>query len=170
MRGLNTPRLGTVILILSLALNVFIAGGFFYSQLAAGGGHPLEASAQQPQPGLEHKLQALAGQLGIDPETSRPFKEMRRSVRTAQVTLAGRNRSLGTQYWEELATPQPDQKHLADLSEQMSGNRQTFQSELTAALVQFMATLTPDQRETLVKIVEDKGNPLGAPVRRNGGS
>jgi uncharacterized membrane protein len=169
MRGLNTPRFGTVVLILSLALNVFIAGGFFYSQLAAGS-HPLAASSQQPQQGLEHKLEALAGQLGIDPETSNPFKEMRRGVRTGQVALAGRNRALGTQYWEELATPQPDQKHLAELSEQMSGNRQTFQSELTAALVQFMATLTPDQRETLVKIVEDKGNPLGAPVRRNGGS
>jgi uncharacterized membrane protein len=169
MGGLNTPRVGTVVLILSLALNLFIVGGFVYSQLASGG-HPSAASRQQPQQGLEHKLEALAAQLGIAPETSRPFKDLRRSVRTGQQALASRNRPLGTQYWEELATPQPDQKHLAELTEQMSGNRKTFQSELTAALVRFMATLTPDQRETLVKIVEDEGNPLGAPVRRNGGS
>jgi Spy/CpxP family protein refolding chaperone len=169
MRGLNAPRFGTVVLILSLALNVCIAGGYFYSQIAAGG-RPSAVSAQQPQGGLERKLEALVVQLGINPETSTPFKEMRRSIRTAQQAMAGGNRPLGTQYWEELATPQPDQQQLAELIGQMGDNRKTFQVELTAALVRFMATLTPDQRATLVKIVEDKGNPLGAPARRNGGS
>jgi hypothetical protein len=33
-----------------------------------------------------------------------------------------------------------------------------------------MATLTPEQRSQLVKIVEDKGNPAGAPVRNSIGN
>jgi Spy/CpxP family protein refolding chaperone len=169
MRGIPAPRLGVVVLMLSLALNIFIAGGFFYSQLVAGH-HPDQMSPQQSQPGPEHKLELLVSRLGIDPQTSRPFKEMRRDFRMAQQLLAGQNRPLGASYWEELASAKPDDKHLQDLIDQMSANRHAFQSTITEVLARFMASLTPEQRSELVKIVEDRSNPAGAPVRNSVGN
>jgi Spy/CpxP family protein refolding chaperone len=163
------PRLGQVVLILSLALNLFIAGGFFYSQMVAG--HPTaQSSPQTPPQGPERRLEELAKRVGIDPATSRPFKEMRRGFRLAQQAMGAKNRPLGGLYWEELASAQPDQKHLEDLVDQMIANRHAFQSEVTGIFVRFMAALSPEQREALVKIVEDKADPMGAPVRQSVGN
>lgn len=166
---LPTPSLWLVILIFSLALNAFVAGGFFYSQLAASH-NTLPAAAPGAQPGLEKRLEALVLQLGIDPETSHPFKEMRRGFRAAQQAMAAKNRDLGEAYWGELASAAPDQKHLQDLVDEMIGNRHIFQSDITQVLVKFMGTLDPTQRDALVKIIEDRGNPLGAPVRNRVGN
>jgi len=169
MRSIPAPRLGVVVLCLSLALNIFIAGGFFYSQMEAER-HPAQASSQQPQPGPERKLEILVSRIGLDPQTSHPFKEMRRDFRMAQQGLVGKNRPLGEAYWEELASAKPDEKHLQDLVDQMITNRHAFQSEVTSVLARFMATLTPEQRTELVKIVEDRTNPVGGPIRNNVGN
>ena len=166
LHRLPAPRLGVVVLILSLTLNAFVAGGFFYSQLGMGRRDAPALSQQAP----EHPLEALVDRLGIDPETSAPFKEMRRGFRQAQQILVAKNRVLGAAYWEELATPQPDGKQLEALVDEMIGNRHIFQSAVTGVLVRFMATLAPEQRQQLLKIVEDKGNPLGAPVRNRVGN
>jgi uncharacterized membrane protein len=163
------PSLWLVILLFSLVLNAFVAGGFFYSRLEASH-NTLPAAAPGAQPGLEKRLEALGLQLGVDPETSRPFKEMRRGFRVAQQALMAKNRELGEAYWTELASAAPDQKHLQDLVDEMIGNRHTFQSDITQSLVKFMSTLNPAQRDALVKIIEDRGNPLGAPVRNRVGN
>jgi Spy/CpxP family protein refolding chaperone len=163
------PSLWLVVLIFSLALNTFVAGGFFYSRPEASH-NMLPAAAPGAQPGPEKRLEALVLQLGVDPETSRPFKEMRRGFRAAQQAMMAKNRDLGEAYWGELASTQPDQKHLQDLVDEMIGNRHTFQSDITQALVKFMSTLNPAQRDALVKIIEDRGNPLGAPVRNRVGN
>jgi Spy/CpxP family protein refolding chaperone len=167
-RGLQAPRLGTVALLLSLALNIFVAGGFFYAQLLA----PKQGlqTPQQTGPGPEKRLQMLVERLGIDPDSSRPFKELRRGLHQAQQALGQKNHPLGAAYWEELTGAKPDEKHLQDLIDQMNANRHDFQSTVTEVLVRFMATLTPEQRSELVKIVEDKTNPAGAPVRNSIGN
>ena len=155
-------------LLLSLALNIFVAGGFFYAQLLAP--KPAASTQQQPGPGPEKRLQMLVERLGIDPESSHPFKDLRRGLHQAQQALGQKNRPLGMAYWEELTGAKPDEKHLQDLIDQMNANRHEFQSTVTGVLVRFMATLTPEQRSQLVKIVEDKGNPAGAPVRNSVGN
>jgi Spy/CpxP family protein refolding chaperone len=167
--GLQAPRLGTVALILSLALNVFVAGGFFYAQLLAAP-KPAASAPQQPGPAPEKRLAMLVERLGIDPETSKPFKQLRRDLHTAQQVLAAKNHPLGEAYWEEISGATPDEKHLQDLIDQMNANRREFQSTVTGVLVRFAATLTPEQRTELVKIIEDKSNPAGAPVRNSVGN
>jgi len=167
--GLKAPRLGTVALLLSLALNIFVAGGFCYAQLLAA---PKSAPAapQQPGPAPERRLQMLVERLGIEPDSSHPFKELRRGLHAAQQVLSAKNQPLGEAYWEELAGAQPDEKHLQELVDQMNANRHEFQSNVTGVLVRFAATLTPEQRSQLVKIIEDKTNPAGAPVRNSIGN
>lgn len=166
--GLKAPSLGTVALLLSLALNIFIAGGFFYAQLLAP--KSTATGQQQPGPAPERRLQMLVERLGIDPETSAPFKDLRRGLHQAQQALNQKNRPLGQAYWTELSGPQPDEKKLQDLIDQMNANRHEFQSTVTGVLVRFAATLTPEQRGELVKIIEDKTNPAGAPVRNSVGN
>jgi Spy/CpxP family protein refolding chaperone len=165
---LRAPRLGTVALLLSLALNIFIAGGFFYAQLLAP--KPVAPAQQQPGQAPDKRLQMLVERLGIDPESSHPFKDLRRGLHQAQQALGQKNHPLGEAYWEELTAAKPDEKKLQDLIDQMNANRHEFQSIVTGVLVRFMATLTPEQRSQLVKIVEDKGNPAGAPVRNSVGN
>jgi Spy/CpxP family protein refolding chaperone len=167
--GLKAPRLGTVALLLSLALNIFVAGGFCYAQLIAPP-KPAATTPQQPGPGPEKRLQMLVERLGIDPESSKPFKQLRRDLHAAQQVLAAKNHPLGEDYWEEMSGAQPDEKHLQDLIDQMNANRHEFQSTVTQVLVRFTATLTPEQRSELVKIIEDRTNPAGAPVRNSVGN
>jgi Spy/CpxP family protein refolding chaperone len=160
-RGLAAPRVTTVVLLLSLALNIFIAGGYAFQEWRVA--HP-------PAPQPERRLQMLVERLGLDPETSHPFKELRRGLRGAQQVLQAKNHPLGEAYWEELSTPQPDPKHLQSLVDQMVANRHEFQSVVTEVMVQFMATLTQEQRNQLIRIVEDRSNPAGAPVRNSVGN
>jgi Spy/CpxP family protein refolding chaperone len=164
-RVIAAPRLTTVVLILSLALNVFVAGGFFYSRFEAAHQPPV-----QPQQQPAHRLEALARQIGIDPQNSPPFNEMRHDFWTMQRMLGAKNQPLSEAYWQELSKPQPDQKKLQDLVDQLIANRHSFQSEVTGILARFMATLTAEQRAELVKVMEDKKNPLGAPVRNSLGN
>jgi len=166
--GLKAPSLTTAALLLSLALNLFVAGGFFYSQLLAAPKPP--TAAAQPGPGPDRRLQMLVERLGIDPETSHAFKDLRRGLHQAQQAMNQKNRPLGEAYWEELSGAQPDEKHLQDLVDQMNANRREFQSTVTDVLVHFAATLTPEQRSALVKIIEDRTNPAGAPMRNSVGN
>lgn len=158
------PRLGTVVLILSVALNIFVAGGFFYSRFQAAHQPP----PQQQQPA--HRMEMLARQIGIDPQNSPPFNEMRRDFWSMQHILVAKNQPLSDAYWQELSKPQPDQKQLQELVDQMIANRHSFQSEVTGILARFMVTLTAEQRAELVKVMEDKKNPIGAPMRNSLGN
>src|ERR1700761_5637088 len=114
--GLQAPRLGTVALLLSLALNIFVAGGFFYAQLLTP--KPAATALQAAGPAPEKRLQMLVEKLGIDPDSSRPFKELRRGLHQAQQALGQKNRPLGMAYWEELTGATPDEKKLQELIDQ----------------------------------------------------
>ena len=145
-------------LILSLALNAFIAGGYFYSQFK-------DAHQQAQQPG--RRLEKLAEVVGIDPKSSAQFRELRREFTAAQAVVWNKNRALSEVYWEELAKAQPDQKVLQDLVDKMNGNRHDFQMEVTNILVRFVGSLTQAQRDKLLEVIADRDNPLGAPVRNS---
>lgn len=165
--GFAAPSPFVVLLALSFAFNCFIAGGFIYARWLA---PPHPVAAQAPGQVPERRLQMLVERLGLDPEKSRPFKDLRRGLHTAQQVLQAKDHPLGETYWEELSSPQPDEKHLRELVDEMNANRREFQYTVSGVLAQFMATLTPEQRAELVRIVEDRTNPAGAPVRNSVGN
>lgn len=158
-RRLRAPRLIEVVLVLSFGLNLFVAGGFVYSRWEG----PRGDAPMAP----DRRLAMIAERIGIDPQTSKPFKELRRSFRTEHELLAAQNHPLTDEMWEELAAPQPDDQHLQGLLDQMAVHRRAFQGGTTTALVHFLATLTPPQRTAFTKLMEDRKDPIGNPLRNN---
>jgi hypothetical protein len=161
---MRAPRLIEIVLVLSLGLNLFVAGGFAYSHW--------EGAAKQatPAPTPERRLDAIAHRLGLDPESTKPFKELKRSFRLAQGAFVAQNRPLVGQIWEELAKPQPEDAQIQGLLDQMAAHRRAFQAATTVALERFLASLTPEQRADFIKLMEDRTDPVGGPLRNNIGN
>jgi uncharacterized membrane protein len=164
MPKLRVPRLTEVVLVLSVALNLFVAGGFAYSQYTAA--HTTPAVPGGP----ERRLEAFAQKLGIDPENSPPFKEWRRSLRTAQGALFKENQPLVAQAWADLSIPTPDARQVQQILDQMAANRRAFQADATAATIKFLNTLDESQKKTFMSMVVDRSNPYAAPVRNSLGN
>jgi hypothetical protein len=164
MPKLRAPRFLEVVLVLSLALNLFVAGGFAYSQYTAT--HPTPTAAGGP----ERRLENFALKLGIDPEGSMPFKEWHRDLKAAQSMLMHQNRPLIEQAWDELGKPAPDAQHIQQLLDQMAVNRHAFQASATAATIKFLGTLDGAQRKAFLRMAADRQNPLAAPVRNSLGN
>jgi len=161
---LRVPRPSEVILALSLALNLFVAGGFAYSRYSAA--HPVQAAAGGP----ERRLENFASKLGLDPEKSKPFKEWRRSLRVAQGVLFQQNQPLVEEAWTELAAPEPDTRHVQALLDEIAQHRRAFQAETTAATLKFLGTLDESQKQTFLTLVVDRTNPLAGPIRNTVGN
>ena len=164
MPKIRVPRLTEVVLVLSVALNLFVAGGFAYSQYTAA--HPTQAAPVAP----ERRLEIFAQKLGIDPEKSNPFKEWRRGLRVAQSALVKENQPLVAQAWEDLSTPAPDTQRIQQVLDQMAANRRAFQADATAATIKFLNTLDESQKKTFMSMVVDRSNPYAAPVRNSLGN
>jgi len=164
MPKIRVPRLTEVVLVLSVALNLFVAGGFAYSQYTAA--HPTQAAPAAP----ERRLEMFAQKLGIDPENSKPFKEWRRSLRLAQSTLFKENQPLVAQAWEDLSTPAPDAQRIQQVLDEMATHRRAFQTDATAATIKFLNTLDESQKKTFMSMVIDRSNPYAAPVRNSLGN
>ncbi len=164
MPKLRVPRPIEVVLVLSVALNLFVAGGFAYSQYTAA--HPSQAISGGP----ERRLESFAQKLGLDPENSKPFKEWRHSLRLAQTALVKENQPLVAQAWQDLSLPAPDAQRIQQVLDQMAANRRTFQTEATAATIQFLNTLDDSQKKTFMSMVLDRSNPYAGPVRNSLGN
>jgi Spy/CpxP family protein refolding chaperone len=161
---LRAPRLIEIVLVLSLGLNLFVAGGFAYSRWEGTTRHDAPPAAP------ERRLDAIARRLDIDPDDAKSFKELKRSFRTAQSTFIAQNRPLAGEIWEELAKLQPEDAEIQGLLDQMAAHRRAFQAATTTALERFLATLTPAQRSDFIKLMEDRTDPIGGPLRNNIGN
>jgi uncharacterized membrane protein len=155
---MRTPRLIEVVVILSLGLNCFILGGFAYSRFV-----PTPVLTQQP----DRRLERVAETIGVDPVTSKPFREFRQTVVRALRQLGMQNSLLLDDISAELASASPNHEHLVALSEQAATNRRMFLDTSSAALLKFMATLNPDQRQALLELIADRTNPVGQPLRNS---
>jgi uncharacterized membrane protein len=164
MPKLRVPRPVEVVLVLSLALNLFVAGGFAYSRYGAN--HPAQRAAGAP----ERRLESFVSRLGVDPESSKPFKEWRRSLRSAQGELARQNQPLVEEVWQELSAPAPDIRRVQQLLDEIAQHRRAFQDEATTATIKFMGTLDDSQRKTFTTLVIDRSNPLAGPIRNTVGN
>ena len=75
-----------------------------------------------------------------------------RSVRQHARATREANRPLVKQIWAELAKPAPDDAQVAKLGEEVNVNRVRFQHEISASMLSFVKTLSPEQRAHLAQI------------------
>ncbi len=139
------PRHGWAIwiaLALSLTLNVFVAGGLFWSWMS-------------PRPMAEapaDRLVANARTLDLGPDQQAALRTFARTARELRRTLGETNAPIFRQVWTELAKAQPDQALISKLTDTALDNRRAFQGKMTANLMTFLATLRPDQRQRFAEL------------------
>jgi uncharacterized membrane protein len=156
----KTSRLVKAILALSLALNIFFIGGLVYTKTVMEHG-------RGPNPPLQ-ALQALANELNLAPDQRKTFREFVQVVRTRGMALREANMTLGTQIWDELSKPQPDQGKISHDFAQVADNRRDFQTAVAQALLPFLADLSADQRAKFIEIAKRRQDNVANRMRQLG--
>jgi hypothetical protein len=154
-RRMRAPRLLEVVLVLSLAFNAFIAGGFLCSVWFFG--HP-------PGPPAEKHLDELARALGVD-KNAPPFVTLRDDLHAQFEILHQKNGPLTAPLWAEVSKPQPDPQHIQQLLAAITVNREAFQRRAAQDMIAFVLQLDPDQRAAFIRLASDRKNPQGQPIR-----
>ncbi len=157
----RAPNPLVIALLLSLTLNVFAVGGYAYSKWQTSV-HPAIPS--------DHRLALLAVRLGLNAEQQGKLDAFLHSLHSLQGALDQQNHPLMEQAWAELTKPEIDLPQVQQLLEEMSLHRHAFETSATVALVQFIESLTPDQKAAFAKTVLDRKDPAGSPIRNNIGN
>jgi uncharacterized membrane protein len=148
--GAPTGRTGrrtlVILLILSVALNVFFVAGAAWIRL-----HP------PPRWGdLEHRYQRMEAELDLEPQQRTGFDAYVAAMRTRTQKMRQQAGPAMNKAWEEIAKPQADAAQVMRLLDEAAEARRDFQRETTARTLEFLATLTPAQRSKFVAIARER--------------
>lgn len=130
-----------VLLILSLVLNLCFIAGAAWMRLHA------------PRP--EERIQAIAGELGLNEQQRAGFDNYFHTMRARFQLMRGELNPLVGNAWTEFAKPQPDQGKIEQDFEAASAKRRTFGREATANTLSFLSTLSPEQRAKFVALMRE---------------
>jgi uncharacterized membrane protein len=134
-RHAHRPRGLWIALALSLTLNVFVIGGLVWAMMEV---QPIESPAQ--------RFVAVGRSLDLSDAQRAALRQFGVTAREAVGNLHHSNGPVMRKIWEEMAKPQPDQAAIAALIDQSSQYRHEYLMRMTSGLLQFLASLTPDQR------------------------
>ncbi len=147
-------RLVWAALILSLLLNLMFIGGLVWLRSAA-------ERARGPGERIVH----AARELNLTSAQQEALAQFRLDLRRSSRTLKEKNVPVLDGYFDEVAKASPDREAIARTVDQADGNRRAFQSDLTNALLRFMATLSPEQRAQFVAAVKRPPDPTANRLR-----
>jgi hypothetical protein len=141
-----------VALTLSLALNLFVAGGVTVALL-----QPKPPAAAPPGP--EKRIEMLGAALGITPDQSAALAAFRTALVGSIDTGRAENRPLVAAFWAEAGKAQPDPAALKSLLDRILANRHATQDRIGAAFLHFIEQLPPDKRAQLAAAAADGKDP-----------
>jgi uncharacterized membrane protein len=148
-------RLVWVALALSLTLNVFVVVGLLWFQVA---GQPMQTPAE--------RVAATEAELHLTADQRDAFQQFVHEVQERSRRLRDSNMPLIQQVWGELAKSQPDEALIGRLVDEATENRHAYQKDMAAALGQFLAVLSPDQRAQFVELAKRPQDKRAAHIRR----
>jgi uncharacterized membrane protein len=143
--------------VVSLALNVCFVAGALWTRFHA------------PAPlTREERFDEMAAALALDPQQRQAFAQYSQMMRGRLQEMHLAVQPLVHTAWSEVAKPQADESKVMQLLDRAAQARRAYQSEITAATIAFLKTLSPQQRTNFVKLVH-QGPPPWAPQfpRRN---
>lgn len=156
--GRGRRPLLVAVLALSLVLNLcFIAGAVWIRMHA-----PLTPAERFRQMGAE---------LNLNPEQQAAFQRYIRAMRARMELMRENVGPLIGSAWAEIAKPDADAAQVMRLFGEAADKRRAYQHEATDQTLQFLATLTPEQRGKFIKIARERRAPWvvrqfhGAPSR-----
>ena len=135
-------RLGLIVLLLSLALNVCFIVGALWIRVQ----EPLDLQ------GPEGRYRRMAVELDLTAPQREGFDRYVAAMRTRTRRMHEQVAPLFGQAWDELAKPQPDEHAVMDLFDRATDKRHEFQREAVAQTLTFLAILSPAQRQKFLAI------------------
>jgi Spy/CpxP family protein refolding chaperone len=136
-----------ILVALSLTLNLFFLGGYYYKRTVE---HRLFGGTAQ------ERSRYVAEHLNFDPDQRQRFQEFRQATRERQRAMFRANRVVIDNLWREIEKPEPDVKQIDGYINALTGNRQNFQREQMHELVRFARTLDGDQRLEFLELVRTR--------------
>ena len=136
-------RLITVILALSVALNLFFVAGAVWTRLHAPRGWP------------ERHREMLAD-LDLDPKQRAAFDHFVAAIRSNFGQMRREIGPLMGSAWAELAKSQPNESQVMRLVDEVSEKRRAFLQDAASRTIEFLALLSPEQRVTFTEIARDQ--------------
>jgi uncharacterized membrane protein len=136
-------RLGMwIALALSLTLNVCLVGGLVWAMLAL-----------EPVPAPAERFVAVGRTLNLDGTQRAALTAFETTAREASRALRESNAPVMQKIWDEMAQSSPDEASISRLTDQALEHRRTYQGAMTAGLLKFLATLSPEQRSEFTQLV-----------------
>ena len=138
------------VLALSLALNLCVVGGVLYFKYV------------QPH----GPAQVVPRELGFGNDQRGAFRTFLQTVRSKGQAMREKVAPLEAQLAQELAKPQPDRDKIVSLVTQISDQRRDFMIALNDALLPFLATLTPEQRQRFIEMARRRQDAMANRIMR----
>jgi len=140
-------RWPAVLLIASLALNLFFVAGAVWIHLHA-----------PPSPAA--RLREMAADLKLDAKQNAAFQDYTRALRARSELMRQATEPAISAAWAELAKPDADQAKVMQLFDEANDKRHAMQREMTSQTMAFLANLSPEQRGKFVEIWRERRGPL----------
>ena len=140
------PRLPWILFAISLALNLFFGAGVIYSKL--------EADRRNMAP--EERIAELAEQLQLSEAQQADLLALGEKSRERRQGQRGLWRERRQSLLAELAKPELDRVHLAELMRQGRDRRSSSYEELMVDLHGYLATLSDEQRAAFLEMAQDR--------------
>ena len=135
-----------VLFALSLTLNVFFLGGYYYKR----------ALDQRLTGNEQERGRYVVEQLRFDPDQRQRFQEMRQRARERQRETQRANRAVIDSLWREIEKAEPDAKQLDGYIERLTSNRLASQREQMNEVLRFAKTLEGRQRVEFLELVRTR--------------
>ena len=152
-------NLAWILLAVSVALNIFFAGGVVYSKVMS---ERLRASPAE-------RAQFLADRFALSDQQHDRLLAFQTAMGERRGTLRKGFREARVAFLAELAKPELDRARIAQLSQERTAVRSALFEDFTGELHQFLATLSPEQKADFVAMLEERGlfrGLFGRPNRR----
>ena len=145
-RGGIRQHLVSILLALSLALNLFFVAGALWIRIH---GPP-------PPMNPEERLQYIGAQLALDPEQKQAFEQYYQAVHSRMQLMHKALDPLVADAWSEISKPDADQAKVIELFDEAAQTRRGYMRELTPVTLSFLGKLSAEQRAKFVELIRQK--------------
>ncbi|MHA1536845.1 MAG: periplasmic heavy metal sensor [Alphaproteobacteria bacterium] len=144
-----------VLLVLSLALNVFFVGGNVYTRMLV--------ERVEKSPGERARI--VARRLALDTRQREAFGDLRAKIRSRSQKYRAASRGSAARIWAEIAKDRPNKRVIERNLRTLSKNRLAFQTQASAIAIDFLARLDSEQKKLFLALAKQR-NFLGSRLLR----
>jgi Spy/CpxP family protein refolding chaperone len=138
-------RVLLAVLIVSLVLNLCFVAGVAWTRWRT-----------PPPGGFEAVFQRMPSELGLDDKQRAAFDRYVATTRARNEKMRQQVAPLYAGAWEEMAKPQADPDEIRRLFEEVGAKRQESQRESVGQTLEFLSTLSPEQRRKFVTLMRER--------------